>query len=176
MSYTANTGYFQNAFKNFGKLIAAINYSANDVTAVNQMATGIVAQAFTGASGVVTTEYPNLVSVVTPYTQALNSAASNVNAMATAAETAANNYLTKVIAVDLGLAANTSVAQAAAALATAASGAGAFVQPSGANNYTNSFACWFTEWYGVTLAQNVSYAIQDSWITSTVQAHSTTGV
>ena len=172
MSYTANTGYFQNAFKNFGKLITAINNSATQVAAFDQLSMASVAQAVSGQAS----EYNSFFQVMNPFAQAINGTVSSLGTVATAAETAANNYLTKVIAVDLGLPANTNAAQAAAALATAASGAGAFVQPSGANNYTNSFACWFTEWYGVTLAQNVSYQIQDAWITSVVQAHSTTGV
>ena len=158
-----NLAYFQNAFKNFGKLIAAANYAATDSAAYDQLATGVVAQAISGLTANQLTEYNDYFQVVNPFAQAVNNTINSLNAIATAAQTACNNYLTKVIAVDLGLPANSSVAAAATAFMTHASTAEAWVQASGSNTTANSFAVWFKSIYSVTLCQDDDSVVTLAW-------------
>lgn len=137
----------QNNFKLIGKFIYVSQLADAQILAQQKAVTGAFAQDADADA----TLYARVTDAVLPLHGGVKSVVSSLNSEKTAAKTAVTNLLRKVVAVDLGLAANASLASVGEALLEEMDSEGGTVAPSGVN--PSGFAAYFGTNLGITLPQ-----------------------
>ena len=162
--------YFQGVFKNLGKLIIVGRMVGNgytdsqnahvqdaDLTVYKVAAMGAVDQAVSGAAG----DYTTYHEVMKPFADQVNAVVSSLDRLPAVVKAACENYLKKVVAIDVGLTSSATVAAIIAALSGemhGATGGQVDVLPSGL------FANYFKDnWNGV-IPTDADPAIPDSYV------------
>jgi hypothetical protein len=156
----ANLSSIQQHFKVIGKLIHLAQMAPTDAEAYRKGVMGTVRQ---GVATGVAAEYSQFNDVLSPMVNTMKGTVTALDAVPTQAKSVIDNYLRRVVAVDLGLPTSTTANAVAAALRTSMITNSADVGPSGDN--ANGFAVYFNANYnGVQLPQDADPSIVEAWI------------
>jgi hypothetical protein len=164
-------GRFQNLFMRMGKIIAMSQVAGPVITNLQTAQMGLVNQQSQVSANPLSNEFAVNINVVNPLGGQVNATINNIAQLPIYCLAAITTYLQKYISVELGLAANATMADVGTALIAQMATATASVAPE-ANNPTG-FAAYFDTQLSIILPVNVSPTIPDTFITESVLTDAT---